>query len=149
MTGPDGRTSVLVVDDHAVVRSGLTLFLHGTGDLQVVGEAADGLLREVEARIEVLTTPPPPPAAAPKGPTPAQALRGRTWVTRRGVKIDRVACAWLIRRFIDPKATFRFVDPASYKHESGDLVVVGGGIKLVATQFSAMLDGPVTLKCHF
>ena len=37
------------------------------------------------------------------------------------MKIDRVACAWLIRRFVDPQATFRFVDPASYKHESGEL----------------------------
>ncbi|MDQ3283474.1 MAG: chromate resistance protein [Acidobacteriota bacterium] len=40
-------------------------------------------------------------------------LRGRTWVTRPGVKIDRMASAWFIRRFVDPKARFRFVDPAS------------------------------------
>ncbi len=33
---------------------------------------------------------------------------GRTWVTRAGVKIDRVASAWLIRRFIDPEARFAF-----------------------------------------
>ena len=83
-------------------------------------EAADGLLRELEARVEVLTASPTLPAA-PQVSTPAQALRGRAWVTRRGVKIDRVACAWLIRRFVDPQATFRFVDPASYKHESGEL----------------------------
>lgn len=31
------------------------------------------------------------------------------WVTRRGVKVDRVACPWLIQRFIDPKAEFLFV----------------------------------------
>jgi hypothetical protein len=30
--------------------------------------------------------------------------RGRTWVTRPGVHVDRMASAWLIRRFIDPKA---------------------------------------------
>ena len=36
---------------------------------------------------------------------------GQTWVTRRGVKVDRIASAWLIRRFIDPKAKFRFVSP--------------------------------------
>lgn len=36
---------------------------------------------------------------------------GRTWVTRRGVHIDRIASAWLIRRFLDPKARFRFIDP--------------------------------------
>jgi hypothetical protein len=37
--------------------------------------------------------------------------RGATWVTRRGVKVDRMASAWLIRRFIDPEAVFRFVIP--------------------------------------
>jgi hypothetical protein len=35
------------------------------------------------------------------------------WATRTGVHVDRAACAWLIRRFIDPEATFVFVeDPA-------------------------------------
>jgi len=32
------------------------------------------------------------------------------WATRRHVHIDRTACAWLIRRFIDPEAEFVFVD---------------------------------------
>lgn len=32
------------------------------------------------------------------------------WATRAGVHIDRAACAWLIRRFVDPDATFVFVD---------------------------------------
>ena len=32
------------------------------------------------------------------------------WATRRHVHIDRTACAWLIRRFIDPEAWFLFVD---------------------------------------
>ena len=44
-------------------------------------------------------------------------LRGRTWVTRPGVKIDRMASAWFIRRFVDPKARFRFADPTSPKRE--------------------------------
>lgn len=35
------------------------------------------------------------------------------WATRAGVHIDRAACAWLIRRFVDPEAEFVFVgDPA-------------------------------------
>jgi len=35
------------------------------------------------------------------------------WATRSGVHIDRAACAWLIRRFLDPDAKFEFVaDPA-------------------------------------
>jgi hypothetical protein len=36
--------------------------------------------------------------------------QGRTWVTRKKPFIDRMASAWLIRRFIDGKATFSFVD---------------------------------------
>jgi hypothetical protein len=38
------------------------------------------------------------------------AFRNRRWVTRPGPGVDRMASAWLIRRFIDPKATFGFVD---------------------------------------
>ena len=31
------------------------------------------------------------------------------WITREKVKVDRVACPWLIRKFIDPQAEFLFV----------------------------------------
>jgi hypothetical protein len=34
------------------------------------------------------------------------------WATRSGVHVDRAACAWLIRRFVDPEAEFVFVDDA-------------------------------------
>jgi len=37
--------------------------------------------------------------------------RPSLWVTRRRPKIDRIACPWLIRRFIDPDARILFVDP--------------------------------------
>jgi len=33
------------------------------------------------------------------------------WVTREKVKVDRVACPWLIRKFIDPEAEFVFLPP--------------------------------------
>ena len=54
-------------------------------------------------------------------------LRGKTWVTRPGVKIDRMASAWFIRRFVDPKARFRFADPSAPKKD-GELRfdMVGG-----------------------
>lgn len=45
--------------------------------------------------------------------------RGRTWVTRRGVHVDRIACAWFIRRFLDPEARFRFVDAATSGRNPG------------------------------
>jgi rhodanese-related sulfurtransferase len=44
---------------------------------------------------------------------PPRDERGRTvWVTRARPKVDRIACPWLIRRFIDPDAVFLFVLPA-------------------------------------
>jgi hypothetical protein len=50
-----------------------------------------------------------------------QAVRGRTWVTREGVFVDRIASAWLIRRFIDPAASFKFVPGKSYRPQAGEL----------------------------
>jgi rhodanese-related sulfurtransferase len=44
---------------------------------------------------------------------PPRDPRGRTvWVTRARPKIDRVACPWLIRRFVDPTAVFLYVAPS-------------------------------------
>ena len=49
----------------------------------------------------------------PADKIPKRDGRGRTiWVTRSRPKIDRIACPWLIRRFVDPSAVFLFVDPA-------------------------------------
>jgi hypothetical protein len=47
-------------------------------------------------------------------------LKGRVWVTRRDPHIDRLATAWLIRRFVDPAARFRFVDPANGSVRPGE-----------------------------
>jgi len=46
---------------------------------------------------------------------------GATWVTRRNVHVDRIASAWLIRRFIDPRARFKFVGPLDYRKKKGEL----------------------------
>ena len=44
---------------------------------------------------------------------PRRDADGRTvWVTRARPKVDRIACPWLIRRFVDPNARFLFVPPA-------------------------------------
>jgi rhodanese-related sulfurtransferase len=49
----------------------------------------------------------------PAGRIPKRDGRGRTvWVTRERPKIDRIACPWLIRRFVDPSAVFLFVASA-------------------------------------
>jgi len=49
-----------------------------------------------------------------------ESLKGKTWVTRADVYIDRIASGWLIRRFIEKGAKFKFVDAMKYapkKHE--------------------------------
>ena len=52
----------------------------------------------------------------PEAKLPSRDGQGRTvWVTRHRPKIDRVACPWLIRRFIDPDAVFLFVAPSEVK----------------------------------
>lgn len=49
----------------------------------------------------------------PASKRPPPDTQGRTvWVTRSRPKIDRIACPWLIRRFVDPHAVFLFVAPA-------------------------------------
>jgi rhodanese-related sulfurtransferase len=58
------------------------------------------------------------------GKLPARDEKGRTvWVTRARPKVDRIACPWLIRRFVDPNAVFLFVAPSE--------------VQLVAERFGA------------
>src|SRR5262249_2646288 len=55
-------------------------------------------------------------------PAPAhESYRGRTWVTRKGIFVDRIASAWLIRRFIDPDAKLKFVVGKGYQPLAGEL----------------------------
>jgi hypothetical protein len=48
-------------------------------------------------------------------------LVGKTWVTRKGVHVDRIASAWLVRRFVDPAARFRFVDAQEVEPAAGEI----------------------------
>ncbi len=53
-------------------------------------------------------------------PAPAS-YRNRTWVTRKNVHVDRIASAWLLLRFIDPKAKFKFVSGQSYRAKDDEV----------------------------
>ncbi len=76
---------------------------------------------ELEAIMEIIDHTLHAPSAAQAGQPGLADLKGRTWVTRRGIKVDRISSAWLVLRFIDPAARFRFVDPQSYVHSPGEL----------------------------
>lgn len=75
---------------------------------------AAGLLSLVEDRVQGVEEGAAGAAAA--GPP-----RGATWVTRTGVMVDRIASAWLIRRFIDPAARFRFVSGRGERPRPGEI----------------------------
>lgn len=80
-------------------------------------QTLEALLTELEARLA-----PPAGAAETTAPTARPAVgRGSVWVTRKGVHVDRIASAWLIRRFLDPQAIFKFVSAKGYAAASGEL----------------------------
>jgi hypothetical protein len=75
----------------------------------------EGLLAGVEAGLR------PPAEGAGRAPATTPEVRGRTWVTRTGVHVDRIASAWLIRRFVDPEARFKFVRGLDYTAGADEL----------------------------
>ncbi len=81
-------------------------------------DAIEGLLSGIESRlteaVEIEKKEETMPAEQEKP-------HGRTWVTRMGVHVDRIASAWLIRRFIDPEARFKFVADKGYVPEPGEI----------------------------
>jgi hypothetical protein len=81
-------------------------------------ETAEELLSGLEAQLDKDE----PVASKTKAePNLAETLRNRIWVTREGVFADRIASAWLIRRFIDPEARFKFVSGKGYRPQEGEL----------------------------
>ena len=81
-------------------------------------EAAIAVLSSLESRLKPAAPGEPP---AKDGWAHLRGVRGRSWVTRKGVHIDRIASAWLIRRFIDPGARFKFVPAKGHRPETGEL----------------------------
>jgi hypothetical protein len=79
-------------------------------------EVVEGLLSTMEARMRPVEGTEPARPSLDRGQ-----YQGRTWVTRTGIKVDRMASAWLIRRFIDPNARFKFVPAKGYRPEEGEL----------------------------
>lgn len=81
-------------------------------------ETAFGLVIEFENEIRSTE-----PGSTTIGKTTfaGQDLQGRTWITRKGIHVDRMACAWLIKRFIDSRASFKYVDGKTYQPQPREL----------------------------
>ncbi|MSO75381.1 MAG: ChrB protein [Alphaproteobacteria bacterium] len=87
-------------------------FFDATGRVVV-----EGLLGALKARIE----PAAPDTEQEAAMTKAGALTGKVWVTRRGVEVDRIASAWLVRRCVDPAARFKFVATKDYVRQADEV----------------------------
>jgi hypothetical protein len=79
-------------------------------------ESATGLLIGLKQRVHSDEAPGPSTTAGSLEP-----YQKRIWVTRAGIHVDRIASAWLIRHFIDPKARFKFVPPKGYRPSKSEL----------------------------
>jgi len=79
-------------------------------------EVVEGILSGMEARMRTVEG-----TERTEPSLKAAEYRGRTWVTRTGIKVDRMASAWLIRKFIDPEARFKFVPAKGYQPERREL----------------------------
>ena len=84
-------------------------------------EKAESVLSELESRLSEGEVVKEDNARGDSAESAFGTLRDRTWVTRQGVYVDRIASAWLIRRFIDPQARFKFVPGKGYRPEPAEL----------------------------
>jgi rhodanese-related sulfurtransferase len=96
-----GRDAVVISRRGTASGPGVAAILRGTGARAET--LAGGFAAWAEAGLPLI----------PEHKLPRRDALGRTvWVTRARPKVDRIACPWLIRRFVDPEAAFLFVAPA-------------------------------------
>jgi rhodanese-related sulfurtransferase len=96
-----GRSTVIVCGDGHALSEGVAAWLRDAG---ADAELLDGGVRGWSAAGYPMV---------PEKALPPRDAHGRTlWVTRARPKVDRIACPWLIRRFVDPDAVFLFVTPS-------------------------------------
>jgi hypothetical protein len=63
-----------------------------------------------------------PCSLMPSSPlTKDEVFKGKVWVTRKNLFVDRIACGWLIRRFVEKTAILKYVDPETYSPSPGEI----------------------------
>ncbi|MEM1006801.1 MAG: sulfurtransferase/chromate resistance protein [Pseudomonadota bacterium] len=103
-----GQPCVVICQQGKKLSQGIVSWLRGDGHQAEFLEGGMFAWRQTPQAMRV-------PAAA----LPGLATGGTVWVTRHRPKIDRIACPWLIRRFVDPAARFLFVAPAEVENTAG------------------------------
>jgi hypothetical protein len=83
-------------------------------ELDFFDAPAGAEVERLREAISMRTRPSEEPKWGEKMTGDLRGLRGRQWITRRRPHVDRLASAWLIKRFIDSEATFLFADPKDF-----------------------------------
>ena len=117
-------------------------------------EQLQGALADLRGAVERLAAPDEPSSVAGRiARRERSRYAKRIWATRRGLWVDRVASAWLIRRFIDPDARFHwFAQPADmpkravgFDFDGAEFTHVVGRVTFEVLVASFGLDGDATL----
>jgi hypothetical protein len=116
---------------------------------------ARAALEELEARASRLLSPDEPqPAGHAVTPLDRAGYQGRIWATRARPWVDRLACAWLIRRFIDPGARFLWLqspadcpqDALGFDFDGAAFTHVGARVTFETLLASFGLETPALLR---
>ena len=119
------------------------------------GRQAQGALAGLESTVQGFFSPGEPHGA--KGTIrrvdPAK-YQGRIWATRKSPWIDRLASAWLIKRFVDRKARFRWIDKPrdrpkgalGFDYDGAEFTHLGNGVTFEVLLASFGLDGDRALN---
>lgn len=89
-----------------------------TRDIDFFDAPGGAEVRRLEEAIAMRSRRPESPRREERPTLDLTKLRGRRWVTRPRPHIDRVASAWLIKRFIDPEAEFVFATPPDFPKDA-------------------------------
>lgn len=95
--------------------------------------------RRLAGRLERLVQALAPPLTVPVPHAAVAAYQGRRWVTRPRPHVDRLACIWLIRRFIDPAAAIRYADTPAPDEVAFDMRGATFGHQGARCSFETML----------
>lgn len=117
-----GMPEIHDASDSAPVKQQLARLQRGMKEIQAIDFfsaperfMAENTLEEVRV---LISEPRPVPGASDLS---IAALKGKTWVTRRNIFIDRIASGWLVRWFIDSNAKFKFVGGKKYSPLDGEI----------------------------
>lgn len=97
----EGREAIVLCEDGAALSPGIAAWLRHENVRAEILEGGNAAWRQAKL------------PTVPEAKLPPRDPSGRTaWVTRARPKVDRIACPWLIRRFVDPAAVFLYVAPS-------------------------------------